>query len=373
MRTTSSISFYCRNSKSNKSGLSPVELSICLNGVRKFINLPIKFNPNEFNKKRQSIEIQESLSLWRTKINGYMNEMLLNNIPLTTDNLRDIIQTGGVKSYTIKNLFEDYLQILRKRIDKDLTKGVYRKYELVKELFYQYVNPESECNTITNAVILRFYGDLKQKYDDSTSCGYMTKLKAFIHFGMDNDKIKINPFQGVKIVRGQKEITYLTESEIMMLKDFELLNESLSKTRDTFIVMCGTGMAYIDIKQFKKEDIQEHNGVFYIQKNRQKTNTEYTSIIFPWAKEIIDKYDELPVISNQKLNAFLHHIEQLTGIGKTLHSHLARHSYATLLVNKGVKLETVAKTLGHKNTKVTTQFYAKFLPTTIINEVSKIF
>lgn len=373
MRTTSSIQFYCRNSKINKTGLAPVELSIVINQQRKFINLPIKFKPEDFNRKRQSEEILDAVNLWRTRINSYMNEMLLNNIPLTTDNLREVIRTGGVKSYTIKDLFEDYLTILRKRIDKDLSKGVYRKYELVKELFFKTINEQKECSTITNAVIQSFYGDLKNKYDDSTSCGYMTKLKSFIQFGIDNDKIKINPFQGVKYSRGQKPITYLSEQEIMHLKNFELLNKSLAQTRDVFIVMCGTGLAYADIKQFNKSDIQEKDGVYFIHKPRKKTGNEFTSVVFPWAMDIINKYDVLPVISNQKLNAFLHHIEQLTDIKKTLHSHLARHSYATLLVNKGVKLEVVSKTLGHKNVKTTTQFYAKFLPSTIVNEVSKIF
>lgn len=49
--------------------------------------------------------------------------------PLTADGLRSIIQTGGIKSYTIEDLFNDYMLILKKRVDVDLTPKVYRKYE----------------------------------------------------------------------------------------------------------------------------------------------------------------------------------------------------------------------------------------------------
>ena len=62
MRTTNSIQFYCRKSKENKNGESPLEMSICLNGERKFINLPIKFKPEEFNRKRQPQTIVQEVA-----------------------------------------------------------------------------------------------------------------------------------------------------------------------------------------------------------------------------------------------------------------------------------------------------------------------
>lgn len=51
MRTTLNISYYCRNSKKDKKGLAPVEASLIICGQRKFVNLPFKCDPEEFNKK----------------------------------------------------------------------------------------------------------------------------------------------------------------------------------------------------------------------------------------------------------------------------------------------------------------------------------
>ncbi|MCG0226238.1 site-specific integrase, partial [Phocaeicola vulgatus] len=67
----------------------------------------------------------------------------------------------------------------------------------------------------------------------------------------------------------------------------------------------------------------------------------------------------LPVISNQKLNAYLKEIADICGIKKNLTFHLARHTFATTTtLAKGVPIETVSKMLGHTNIE-TTQIYAR--------------
>ena len=53
-------------------------------------------------------------------------------------------------------------------------------------------------------------------------------------------------------------------------------------------------------------------------------------------------------------------------------SHVARHTYATRCLNRGIRLEVVAKLLVHSTTRITQQ-YAKLLKDNIINEVSDAF
>lgn len=59
--------------------------------------------------------------------------------------------------------------------------------------------------------------------------------------------------------------------------------------------------------------------------------------------------------------------------GKNLHFHLFRKTYGTRLLNRGVRLETVSKCLGHSSAKITQTSYAKLLKQTIIDEVKDIF
>ena len=62
----------------------------------------------------------------------------------------------------------------------------------------------------------------------------------------------------------------------------------------------------------------------------------------------------------------------LCGIDKPIFSHVARHTYATRCLNRGIRLEVVAKLLGHSTTRIT-QHYAKLLQNNILNEVKDAF
>lgn len=365
------INLYCRESKKDKTGKSPIEMGINVNGVRKFINTPMKAVPSEFNRKRRPKELQEYVDAIRMRFDTVICEMLKAGEPITVAALKEYMRSGGYKAYTIKNMFDDYLSILSKRVDVDLTIGVYRKYELVRNLFFEYVNPEAECTSITNATVKRFQVDVYAKYNTSTAAGYLTKLKTFIKFGMDNDKIKVNPLQGIKVKKAAPKIEFLTESEINRIYNMKIDNQSLANVRDAFILQASTGLAYCDICSLRKDDIIiTDDGTHYISKCRNKTGTQYTSVVLPMGIEVLKRHNyELHIISNQKYNTMLKAIQTLTGITTTMTTHLARKTYATYLLNKGVRIESVSRALGHKNVKITQSAYAQFLNKTIIEEI----
>ena len=375
MRNTFSVQFYNRASKTNKNGLAPIEMSIICNGERLLINLPYKCKPEDFNRKRRPKEIDDYLNAQRSLINKVITELAENGLPLTSKNVRDYYRTGGVKSYTASDLFTEYLEILKVRVPNTLSKGVYRKYELVRDLFFSQFDKEQEVTAITNAVVRKFFVLLDSKYDSSTAAGYKTKFKAFVRFALDNNKMKVNPFQGIHIVKEKKDITFLTEEEIKTIINTPIENESLARVRDAFVLQLSTGLAYADIAALKKEDIQiADDGTHYIVKPRIKTGTTYTTVVLPEGVEVLKKYDyQLRIISNQKSNAFLHAIQGLCGIKKNLTTHLARHSFAQRLLSNGVRLETVSRTLGHSDTRVTQKFYCKVRTNDIVKEINAAF
>ena len=104
-RTTFSICYYCRKSNRNKSGQAPLEMSININGERLFLNLPVKFRPDEFSKKRKSHYVQKILDEYRVKANCVIAELLAEHIPITASTLREYLKQGGVKSKTIQDLW----------------------------------------------------------------------------------------------------------------------------------------------------------------------------------------------------------------------------------------------------------------------------
>lgn len=372
MRTTFSLSYYCRKSKADRSGLAPIELGITINGCRKFINLPRKCDPKIFGYKHRPKDIEDYLSLMRSRINEICNEMIANGEPVTTEALRAYVRFGGYKSYTINDLFTDYMKLVARRVDADdLTTRAYDKYKLVERQFSEHIDFSREVTAITPAVIQDFYVVLKSKYQDATSCGMMTKLKSVIKYAMDNGKLKVNPFQGIKIAKGKSKVEFLTQDEIKIIATKDYGCDRLKKVADCFVFQCCSGLAYTDLSKLQSDDLKMSQNGWYIQKNRQKTGTMFTAVVLPMGVEIWNKYGgKLPVISNQRMNSFLHEIEVVCGIKKSLHTHLARKSYASGLLRMGVRIEVVSKTLGHTNTRITQAAYADFLNEDIINEVT---
>lgn len=69
----------------------------------------------------------------------------------------------------------------------------------------------------------------------------------------------------------------------------------------------------------------------------------------------------MPILTNQKMNAYLKEIAGVCKIDKELTFHIARHTFATTVtLTNRVPIESVSKMLGHKSIK-TTQHYTKIL------------
>jgi site-specific recombinase XerD len=112
----------------------------------------------------------------------------------------------------------------------------------------------------------------------------------------------------------------------------------------------------------------------------EKTNDYVQIPLITEAMEIIEKYNThpdrevlnfvLPRIKNQKINFHLKTIGDTIGIHKTITHHVARHTFATRALNRGIPIEVVQKLLGHTDLK-TTQIYAKMLTSTIVKEMEK--
>lgn len=366
MRTTQSFCFYCRESKKNKQGYAPVELSIIINQKRVLINLPLKYTPEDFNRKRQPDFIRQAIDEYRVKLNTYMVEMLQNNIPITASNLRDILRSGGVKTYTVESLFNDHIALLSLRTNKE----VVDKYIRVRELFYAYYGKDKELSSITPSVIEGFYCYINKGRKESTTGGMMTKLKTVFKFALANGHMKIDPFQNIKITKGKSRHEYLTEEELKRLVETPLPLERLDKVRDIAVLSASTGLAYIDLCNLTMEDISRKDDLWYINKTRHKTGIEYTTVVLPEGRKVIEKYNGIPSIpSNQKLNAYIKEIQVLCNIDKPLHFHLMRKTFATLMLNRGVRMDVVAKLLGHSTPTLTAKLYTHVHNETILNEV----
>ena len=377
VRNTANVSFYCRESKKNKDGLAPIELSLIINGKRCFVQLPRKEDPavfkREINSKKDN-DLKEYLRLIRVRLNEIETTFLRDGEALTAAALKDYFKTGGYVLYTVGDLFDDYMRILEKRVNVDLKPKTYRKYEIARDKFYKILPPTEPVSAITHAVIMDYQASMNQYLDYVTTNGYCQRVKTVVQFGIDNGRMKINPFSGIKLRKGEKSVQFLTEEEVEKIRTTDFHNESLNRVRDLFVFQAASGLSYTDMEKLKPEDFrQAPNGQYYIHDKRNKTGVYYTAVILEQGVEILKKYHfKLPILGNHKMNVYLKTIRDLCGIDKPIFSHVARHTYATRCLNRGIRLEVVAKLLGHSTTRIT-QHYAKLLDKSILAEVEEAF
>lgn len=180
------------------------------------------------------------------------------------------------------------------------------------------------------------------------------------------DKIPSNPYERVPVKRGKCKVRKpLTENELDAIMSVRLEGK-LARVRDLFVFSAYTGLSYADVMAFEFDKALVKEGkMFYIDGNRIKTGANYYTPILDPAMVILKKYGyHLPHISDQKCNDYLHLIQALLGMHKSLTFHVARHSFATLVLAHDVPIENVQKMLGHLDVR-TTQIYAKVMHSTI--------
>ncbi|MDR1645989.1 MAG: site-specific integrase [Tannerellaceae bacterium] len=226
---------------------------------------------------------------------------------------------------------------------------------------------------LTYENICLFDAFLRKKINSSATLNKRhSTLKQYIREAISMDMLTKNPYDRFRMPQKKsKEPTFLTDNEIKKILDYTPGNDKLSKVKDLFIFQMFTGMAYVDLCGFCRAEISEYEGHRIIRSSRTKTDESFISLFLPEAERIAEKYNyNLPRLSNQKYNDYLKLLGAGAGLEKTLTSHVARHTYATYLLNKGVPVETVSRAMGHSNIKQT-QHYARMLGKTVIEDMKK--
>ena len=273
---------------------------------------------------------------------------------------------------------------------KSISKSTAKRYWTCYNHVEQFINEEYRkndfpINDINHHFISKFEYFLKTKRacNHNSALKYVNNFKKIVRIALANQWMERDPFYNYKVQFETVEREFLNEEEIQKLIDKELHLDRLKLVRDMFIFSCFTGLAYSDVKKLSNSDITKGiDGEKWIRTKRTKTKTLSSIPILPVAEEILDRYKNhpevknsgfiLPVLSNQKSNAFLKEIALMCGIKKPLTTHVARHTFATTItLTNGVPIESVSKMLGHKDLR-TTQHYAKIVDRKISEDMQEL-
>jgi len=286
-------------------------------------------------KKKQNLEdfIRESKSIGRplskTDISNFWNGKT------ETDN--EILFSTFYESYckrhfqTIRKSTQIHYTTLGKKIDD------FKPNLMVSEIDYSFMVEFDNYLVETKSGRYNMIKFLK------------TVLKEAVKLGV----LKNESWKGLKNVSPNAREVYLTPAEINKIEICDLSTKKhLELTRCMFLFSCYTGMRYSDVVALKKENYK--NGVITLK--QVKTGVDLKVPVNLEAKKIICKYwskrkeneNIFPRIENQTVNRYLKKIGEIAELKKTLHFHVARHTFGTTLLNNNVNVFYISKMMGHK-------------------------
>ena len=388
------VYFSLRESKQNKKGLSPIEVSITTNGKRIYFSTGKQASAADWNKEKQAVKgkseeaqlINGYLIQLRNKIYQKEIELLQKGYLITAELLKEAItdKVEALNEKTLLDVLNEHNTERKAMIGKTVAPATYWVFEYTGRLFKEFIQKKYErkdlyLREINLGFIQGFHAYLlgEKKMGQNSCTKHLKFLKKLLNLAVANSYISYNPVNAYKVEREPVEVEFLDEEELRKIINFDTPLPRLERAKDMFLFGCFTGLSYIDIKTLTPEHFEKDSaGRIWIKKRRVKTGVLSRIPLLPIAKLILDKYKGgeklLPIQDPADINKYLKDIAILCGINKRICFHTSRHTFAsTVTLANNISLEVVSKMLGHTNTRMTAH-YAKLIDKCIGEQMDKL-
>lgn len=384
---------YYLDSRSNQAE-KPIILYLRGLGKTLKFNTGEKINPKDWDSTKQIAkrtytghpELNSYLSSLKEKIFKRIRLLNIENDILTFQMIRDDIQNLFEIKKPIdgkKVFYESYKLFIEAKKTERRFRTIQKYQTLLDHL--KAFEKDKRYTISFDKINLQFYEKFTAYlikdlgHSNNTIGKYISSLKTFLHWAVDQNYNSRLDFIKFKIHNEKTDIVVLTEFELMKIYNLDfskfkdLQNRStLEKVRDVFLFQCFTGQRFSDIENLKRDDIKYDSWYLHTYKTKDIIEIPLT----PLAKEILNKYKSdsqpLPVISHQKTNDMIKDVCKLAEIDEPLTlvrysgnerienvkpkydfitTHTARRTFVTLSLEKGMKPETIMEITGHTNYK----------------------
>ena len=377
MITTSIVFDHRKRVKAGAEG--PLEVRVTINRKPYYINTGVRVRERQwaFDKvinHPHANELNERLGVLVGKVMQAVNERLADGREIKVAEIRSEIWQGA-GSY-------DFLTWIDEEIERlDIKHGTFKRYRTLSKRLHEFGEMRT-WKDVTVEKITAFDVWLRSRVyrslhlSDAGRHNYHRTLRHLLYNAELYGKIPFNPYSRLrgKFKRGDHPTTeYLTDDEVAKIMNFTPTPGSvMEQAKDLFVFQLWTGLAYQDTQLFDFSKYKKVGGKWRLTAQRIKTGEPYVSQLLQPAVEVLEKYDmNTPKLINAVYNKELHAIGIACGISTRLHSHLARHTFATYMLRHGVKLENVSRMLGHTNIRQTLR-YAKVLAEDVHRDFEKI-
>lgn len=402
--------------QSQQNASSRVRMRVSYNGYRVDFQTGILLNKDSWDNLRQRVLPNDSNVTLANDLNDHLSKMLSNMIevfrefelhkviPTPTElrkafNLHQVPQpnhddtTQKSRTLSVSQVASEESKIKKRNFWKcydefvkvngklnDWTPATFEKFSALrnhlldfdKKLSFEKFDEEGIANLVD------FLG--KKGMKNSTINKQLGFLRWFLRWCYEKGYHHNHTFEYFKpkLKNAPKQVIFLTEKELEQLETLVIPQKyaSLGVVRDVFLFCCYTGLRYSDVYNLTWENI--HHGKIEIVtiKTADRIQIEFNRK----SQAIIDKYTDVhlpnkkvfPVISNQKMNKYLHELCKLAKIDTLIKSthyegnkriddvqpkyelvgtHCGRRTFICMALSKGIPPTVVMKWTGHSDYK----------------------
>lgn len=288
---------------------------------------------------------------------------------------------------TAKNINQETLKLFQKyQIDmsiRDLSENTVKQYNVDLMQWFIYMHDNQFNLSVLDATeddISEYYYWRKQQGNNvNRQKRIMSSISAFYKFLRKKRLIKESPVEFIDRPKQGLPIaiqTYLTKDQVQLMR--EKLEEYGDIQLQAYAFLSLTTMArvhaiaslkwdQVDFDERVCSDVLEKEGKI-VELSFSEETKDYLLKLIEYRKENnIDDHGRIfisPYVTDDKpiqdgtLNSWCKKIGDLIGVS-SLHPHDFRHSYATLMKNSGIDLESISEMLNHASVDVTKKFYIK--------------
>lgn len=397
-RNTLSVLFIIKKSKLLKNGEAPICMRITVNKrvaevmIKRSIPVDLWNQKKECSKGKDRVatELNHYINTVRAKILQIHRELEIDNKTITADIIKDCFYGRDKAQRSLLEVYAEHNEKCRALIGKEYTESTVTKFDTSINRLKEYIRSRYHRDDMMLAELdgqfirdFDFWLKTDKHCQNNSALKHLKNLKKVVRIALANGWIKKDPFYGIRFKQEEVNVEFLSREELDILMNKEFAIKRLEQVRDIFVFCCFTALAFVDVQQLSREHlIKDNNGALWIRKARQKTNQMCNIPVLSIPQRILGKYEDnaecikkgvlLPVISNQRMNAYLKEIADLCGIAKRLTTHVARHTAATVVfLANDVSMENVSKILGHSNIRMT-QHYARVLDSSIMRDMANV-
>lgn len=285
-------------------------------------------------------------------------------------------EAGIIHRAQSKMRLVDWVEAQAEEAVKETTDKTARLYRTLRWHLVNYSGYNVKLKDVTPDFVRGFIHHLADKpgrYGRKLAAGsqriYYVRLCSLLNRAVNRGLIAVNPCSRVSqtdkpaLTEGTRE--YLTIDEVKRL----IATPCTSDIQRAFLFSCFCGLRLSDVKGLRWEDIYIDRGQHYarimIKKTRKPFIIPLSVEAVRWMPERGTSVDNSHVFDLMTVTDFAHAYNlrkwvERAGLAKHVTFHIARHTFATMMLTAGADLYTTSKLLGHANV-ATTQIYAKIV------------